>query len=87
MTDDIQEWARRGAQHRLEEIEQERATILRHFPDLDGSKPARGRRRSPTAATRSPVSRKGPSWTSAQREAVSVRMKKYWANRRKLQRR
>jgi hypothetical protein len=64
--------AHAGAQTRLQELGAEEAAIRRAFPDL-AAKPAaakRGRRR------RSRMS-------AAARKAVSQRMKKYWAERRK----
>ena len=71
--------ARLGAKSRLEELRQEEAAIRRAFPDLVGG---RGRQStSPGAARRRPRRRKGMS--AAARKAVSERMKKYWAARRK----
>ena len=63
--------ARVGAQARLEELRAEEAAIRRGFPDLAAKgRPAKGgRRRSRMSA--------------AARKAVSERMKKYWAERRK----
>ena len=63
--------ARLGAARRLEELNLE-LKALRAF--------VAGRRQRSTAAVRR---RKRPAWTAAQRKAVSVRMKKYWAARRK----
>ena len=62
---------RLGAHARLEELRAEEAAIRHAFPEL-GAKPAaaRGKRR------RSRMS-------AAARRAVSERMKKYWAERRK----
>ena len=56
---------------RLQELRAEEAAIRRAFPDLAAKPPAakRGRRRSRMSA--------------AARKAVSQRMKKYWAERRK----
>jgi len=63
--------ARVGAQARLEELRAEDAAIRRAFPDLAAKPPPAkgGRRRSRMSA--------------AARKAVSERMKKYWAERRK----
>jgi hypothetical protein len=88
-----------GAQRRLEELRQEEAAIRAAFPDLDGRRAAsgRGRRGRPrknaagsTAADASPAAaagarrqRRRPAMNAAQRKAVSERMKKYWAARRK----
>jgi hypothetical protein len=65
------ELARLGAARRLEELNRE-VKALRAF--------LAGRRQRSTAVGRR---RKRPAWTAAQRKAVSVRMRKYWAARRK----
>jgi hypothetical protein len=75
--------ARLGAVARLEQLRQEEAAIRTEFPELFGrgrrtaavaaEKPARGRKR---ARNRKPM-------TAAQKKAVSERMRKYWAERRK----
>ena len=65
--------ARLGAQARLEELRAEEAAIRQAFPDVAGGPAVPGggprRRRSRMSA--------------AARKAVSERMKKYWADRRK----
>jgi hypothetical protein len=64
--------ARLGAKARLEEIRQEEAAIRAAFPDLFGAR----------AATR--AKRRGRrTMSAAARKAVSERMRKYWADRRK----
>ena len=70
--------ARLGAMARLEQIRQEEAAIRGEFPELFG----RGRRADAGAAR--PV-RKGKrkAMSPAQKKAVSERMRKYWAERRK----
>ena len=73
---DIREYARRGAQARALELRSELESIYRTFPELrrtgsdaaGSGRPARGRRKPMTAA---------------ERKAVSTRMRKYWASRRK----
>jgi hypothetical protein len=80
---DLKEYARRGAQARAAELQAELTEIVRAFPDLR----VRPRGRRAASATRSPErtggARHRPSpMTAAQRKAVSVRMKKYWAERR-----
>jgi hypothetical protein len=75
--------ARLGAVARLEQLRQEEAAIRSEFPELFGrgrraaavaaDKPARGRKRR---GNRKPM-------TAAQKKAVSERMRKYWAERRK----
>ena len=71
---DLQRFARLGAEARLSELELERAAILRSFPDL-------ARRGTRTAGGGGAPRRSNMS--AAARKAVSVRMKKYWASRRK----
>lgn len=69
--------ARLGAESRLAALELERAGILRSFPDLAGARGGSGVRASGGQAPRR------NRMSAAARKAVSVRMKKYWANRRK----
>ncbi len=69
---DIKRLAELGAGIRLREIAVEQAQIIKAFPGLtDRPRPAVA-----TTRTRKPM-------TAAQRRAVSVRMKKYWKERRK----
>jgi len=81
--DELRRLARLGAKSRLEELRREEAAIRRAFPELfrGGGRgaaadeaPARagGRRR-----------RRRSRMSAAARKAVSERMKKYWASRRK----
>ena len=70
--------ARLGAMARLEQLRQEEAAIRSEFPELFG----RGRRAE--AGTSAPVRRrKRKAMSPAQKKAVSERMRKYWAERRK----
>jgi hypothetical protein len=78
---ELKRLARLGAAARLAELNRERAALLRNFPGLraasDDSSPAeegtgRGGRR-----------RRRGGMSAAARRAVSVRMRKYWAARRK----
>lgn len=79
--------AKLGAQARLAQIEMERRAILAAFPDLAGVRRGRGRpakaesRKAATAAAK--PRRRRRTMTAAQRKEVSVRMKRYWAERRK----
>jgi cysteine desulfurase len=82
--------AREGARARLAELTAEIESLRKAFPDL--SPPARGRRRAararragpePAAAPAKARRRRKAAWSAAQRRAVSERMKKYWAQRRK----
>src|SRR5688500_17356203 len=88
----LREYARLGAQARLQELQQEAVEILRNFPDLRGGEspfPKSGRGRARAAgdggmiSSGRPAKRKRPAMSAAQRKAVSARMKKYWAARRK----
>jgi hypothetical protein len=65
------EWARRGAQARLIEIEKERAEILKAFPEI---------RRGAT----SPAGLMRPKrvMSPAARKAMSAGMRKFWAKRK-----
>ena len=75
-TFDLKQYALRGAQARVQELQQELTSIYRAFPGL--------RRRGGAAAAASdrPVRRRKPMSAAMKRE-VSRRMKKYWAERRK----
>ena len=83
---DLKDLARRGAVARLEELKAEEAAILRAFPELrqgvsytdDGTTILPGKQRT-QRRRRKPMS-------AAQRRAVGLRMKRYWAQRRKAQR-
>jgi hypothetical protein len=81
----ILDLARKGAEHRYEELKTEIAVLVKHFPHLSGlgrvshhidlsAEPAATIGRKPR--TRSKMS-------AAQRAAVSKRMKAYWDARRK----
>jgi hypothetical protein len=84
--EELQRLARLGAQARLDELQREEAAIRRAFPDLFGRR-GRGRGRSAAAsesAAQPATKRKRRSnMSAAARRAVSERMKKYWAARRK----
>jgi hypothetical protein len=74
--------ARLGAEARLRTLDDERRQILRNFPGLragGGSEQAP----SSAAASPAPASRRRRQMSAAERKAVSARMKKYWAERRK----
>lgn len=78
--------ARLGAIARLEQLRQEEAAIRAEFPELFG----RGRRAGAANGQAAGASAEGGSrrrrrrsMSSAQRKAVSERMRKYWAARRK----
>ncbi len=77
--DDLRRFARLGAMRRLEDIRSEEAAIRAAFPELFGA----GTRRAPAAASARRAARKRSTMSPAMRKAVSERMKKYWASRRK----
>lgn len=68
--------ARLGAMARLEQLRQEEAAIRSEFPELFG----RGRREE---FGNGAVPRRRKAMSAAARKAVSERMRKYWATRRK----
>lgn len=81
----IQELARVGAAARLKEIAGEMEAIRRAFPDIQktGKTPLL-RVKAPKAGGRVPKkARKRSPWSAAARRAVSLRMKKYWAAKRR----
>lgn len=71
--------ARLGAVARLEQLRQEEAAIRAEFPELFGSA-RRSDPAAPAAGERQPRKRR---MSAANRKAVSERMRKYWAERRK----
>lgn len=79
--DQLQRLARLGAQARLEELRREEAAIRQAFPDLFGRGRGRGQSAAPAAAK--PARRGRRKMSAAGRKAVSERMRKYWADRRK----
>jgi hypothetical protein len=84
----ILEMARKGAEHRYDELTAEIAALVKHFPHLA----ARTNRQLSQAVSRSRAAleaeapkarRRVRKMSAAARKAVSQRMKKYWAARRK----
>ena len=72
--------ARIGAEARLRALEAERAHILRSFPGLKaGAAPSAA---LVSGAEPTPVRRRR-QMSAAEKKSVSLRMKKYWAERRK----
>ena len=78
-TEQLRRLARLGAIARLEQLKQEEAAIRAEFPELFG----RGRRATTEADTAKPARRRRRKMSSEARKAVSERMRKYWADRRK----
>jgi dsDNA-specific endonuclease/ATPase MutS2 len=86
----ILEMARKGAEHRYDELKAEIASLVKHFPHLTAraakgvaSVAAKGRTAIDAEVTQ--VRRRARQMSAAARKAVSRRMKKYWATRRKEQ--
>jgi hypothetical protein len=92
--------ARLGAERRLEELRQEEASIRAAFPELGAAttRKRRGRRagRGAAGSAATPASgtnqgrvtkRRRPrrKMSAAEKKAVSERMRKYWAARRKAE--
>jgi hypothetical protein len=78
--EELRRLARLGAIARLEQLRQEEAAIRGEFPELFG----RGRRAELTdGRVTSGRRRRRRTMSAAARRAVSVRMRKYWAARRK----
>ena len=80
----IRNLARAGALARLQELKNEEAAIRREFPELSSKtlRAAVSDAEDEQAVAASPARR--PKMSAAARRAVSVRMKKYWAERRRL---
>ena len=75
--------ARLGAVARLEQLRQEEAAIRSEFPELFGGRRGKSKAGAAKAAGGRKRKRSRPAMTAAQRKAVSERMRKYWADRRK----
>ena len=74
----LKELARMGAERALKELRVEIIAIERTFPELRLSRRRRVVQRSLKRATQ-----RTRTWSAAARKAVSQRMKRYWAERRK----
>jgi len=78
---ELREFALAGAQARLQAISEERAAIIRVFPDLR----TQSTRRAASLDGAPPIVQKGRkrrTMSAAERKAVGKRMKAYWAKRR-----
>ncbi len=79
--------AKRGAEHRLAELQAEIAALIKTFPHLSTSRGRRGKPQIDASAEPAamidwkPRKRRRRVTTSAQRKAVSLKMKK-WAARK-----
>ena len=78
-TEQLRRLARLGAIARLEQLKQEESAIRAEFPELFG----RGRRSAVAEAAKPARRRRRNKMSAAARKAVSDRMRKYWAERRK----
>jgi hypothetical protein len=67
--EELRQLALGGAKARLQELETERRSLMREFPELGSRTPKQGGRKR--------------RMTAAQRKAISKRMKAMWAARRK----
>jgi hypothetical protein len=76
----LRELARTGAEEALKRLQAEIIAIERTFPELALPRRRRALTRSVTQATR-----QTRRMSAAARKAVSERMKRYWAERRKAQ--
>jgi hypothetical protein len=90
--EELRRLTRLGAVARLQELRREEDAIRAEFPELFGGARGggrgRGRRRAAGAAAATTAgagrkARRKRSMSAAQRKAVSERMRKYWADRRK----
>ena len=80
--EELQRLARLGAEARLKELRSEEAAIRRAFPHVFGARGPRRAAAEPAAAAPG-RRRKRSRMSAAARKAVSERMKKYWAARRR----
>jgi hypothetical protein len=81
----ILDLARKGAEHRFEELKAEIGALIKHFPHLSdlGRVSHQIDISAEPAATIDRKPRRRSGMSAAQRAAVSKRMKAYWAARRK----
>jgi hypothetical protein len=83
-TEQLRRLARLGAVARLEQLREEEAAIRAEFPELFGrGRRGPGRASSAAESARGGARRRRRGMSAAARKAVSVRMRKYWAERRK----
>ena len=80
-TERVRELARSGAEALLKQLRAEIIAVERTFPEL-----ALPQRRQAVRQTIQKVRKRGRKMSAAARKAVSARMKKYWAERRKAKR-
>jgi antibiotic biosynthesis monooxygenase (ABM) superfamily enzyme len=82
----ILEMARKGADHKYEELKAEIAALIKNFPHLHEGKVSVRKAASVKPhnelASERISTRKSAAWSAAAKRAVSLRMKKYWAEKR-----
>jgi hypothetical protein len=77
--------AKRGAEHRYQELKAELAFLVEHFPHLRGG--SANRLGSPVEMVKRAIRRRRRrKMTAAAKKAISQRMKTLWAARRKTKR-
>lgn len=76
----ILEFAKRGAEHRYQQLKAELESLVKLFPHL---REHPGGPASTAVETAKRALRRRRTMSEAARRAVSVRMKKFWAARRK----
>ena len=79
----LRELALVGARARLQELQRQEAELRAAFPEL--FRAGRGRKRGAAATAARAEPRRRSRMSAAARRAVSERMTKYWAERRKQQ--
>jgi hypothetical protein len=83
MSIDLKALARIGAESRLKALLVEIAEIQRMFPGLGTTRRGRPRAASDAQPKKTSRRRGRKKMSAAEKKAVSLRMKKYWAARRK----
>ena len=87
----LRDYAKMGAALRASELQAEINEIYRAFPELKlkkksasgGASNGASRAADAAAPAKATKRRTAPKWSAAARRAVSQRMKKYWAERRR----
>lgn len=72
-----------GARARLAAIEAEAAALVKSFPELRKGDQGESKASKAVGSTSAPVRRRKNRMSTEGRKAVSERMKRYWAERRK----
>lgn len=80
----IMDMARKGAEHRYQELKEEIAALVKNFPHLGRSSRGDGRKKATADSTEATarVPRRRRKMSAAAKKAASQRMKKYWAAKR-----